>query len=687
MPRTRANSKGRCFSLDLAGLRNENMKNQTYQPTNKVVIHRLNRFYLWLVLGITLLAANAATAAVTAITVGSQTGGLVYGTAGSATYTLSFPRNANSPSISGLAVSGLPTGASYSLTFTNNTQSGNHDIPSDTLTISISSSTPAGTNTFTVSSTSPVLSNTGKLVVNGKSLSITGVTAANKTYDGTLVAGLSGGTLNGVANGDSVTIVAGSGTFASSSPGTWTVTATGYALGGTDAGKYTLAGQPSVPNATISAKALTVSGLSAVSKTYDQMATAALSGTAALQTAEAPGTGSGVDGAPYTGDTVALSGSPGGTFAGTNVGTGISVTVSGLSLAGAQSGNYTLTEPVLSANIQAVGVTITAGVTANDKVYDQTTAATINTNGNIQFSGLLGGDSLTIITNGYVASFASAGVGSNQPVTVSNLVLGGASAGNYTLLAQPSLTASIFALGVTITSGVTANDKIYDQTPTATINTNGNIQFSGLLGGDNLTIITNGYVASFASASAGSNQTVTVSGIVLGGASAGNYLLSAQPVLTASIVRRTLNVTATGVNKVYDGTTNATVTLSDNHLGGDAVTDSYTAASFGDAGVGTNKTVTVTGIGISGATAGDYAPASTTALTTANISVAMVTPVITLNNKVYDGTTSPTTISNRSLTGVIGTDDVNLGTSGTVAAFSGKTVGSYLAIWPSASRA
>ena len=80
-----------------------------------------------------------------------------------------------------------------------------------------------------------------------------------------------------------------------------------------------------------------------------------------------------------------------------------------------------------------------------------------------------------------------------------------------------------------------------------------------------------------------------------------------------------LTVIATGVNKTYDGTTNATVILSDNRIAGDDLTGSYTNAFFADPNVGTNKLVTVTGISISGSDAGNYTLANTTATTTAKI--------------------------------------------------------------------
>ena len=52
--------------------------------------------------------------------------------------------------------------------------------------------------------------------------------------------------------------------------------------------------------------------------------------------------------------------------------------------------------------------------------------------------------------------------------------------------------------------------------------------------------------------------------------------------------------------KVYDGTSTATVTLSDNRIAGDVFTDSYTAAVFADKNVGASKPVSVSGLAVSG---------------------------------------------------------------------------------------
>ena len=83
---------------------------------------------------------------------------------------------------------------------------------------------------------------------------------------------------------------------------------------------------------------------------------------------------------------------------------------------------------------------------------------------------------------------------------------------------------------------------------------------------------------------------MTISGLTLAGADMGNYTL-AQPSATADITARSLAVTATGGNKVYDAKTTTTVTLSDDRVSGDNLSASYAAASFDDKNAGNGKTV------------------------------------------------------------------------------------------------
>src|SRR5437899_2278720 len=105
----------------------------------------------------------------------------------------------------------------------------------------------------------------------------------------------------------------------------------------------------------------------------------------------------------------------------------------------------------------------------------------------------------------------------------------------------------------------------------------------------------------------------------------------------ANITPRPLTVTSTGINKQYDGNTTTTVTLSDDRVAGDAVTDAYTSAGFADKNVGNGKAVSVSGITIGGTDSGNYALSNTTASTTADIAPRPLVINATGVNKDYDG--------------------------------------------------
>jgi len=87
---------------------------------------------------------------------------------------------------------------------------------------------------------------------------------------------------------------------------------------------------------------------------------------------------------------------------------------------------------------------------------------------------------------------------------------------------------------------------------------------------------------------------------------------------TADITKRDLNVTATGHDKVYGWHNDCDVTFSTDKVSGDDVT-AKRQRQLRQKNVGSNKPVTVTGISLSGADAGNYNLVSTTASTTANI--------------------------------------------------------------------
>jgi formylglycine-generating enzyme required for sulfatase activity len=111
------------------------------------------------------------------------------------------------------------------------------------------------------------------LTVNPKPVSITGMTASNKTYNGTTTVTINTtrAVINGKIDGDNVTVDVSNAVFEDKNVGT-AKTVTGISLTGDDAGNYILI-QPNIkPN--ITAKNVTIIGLSAADKVYDGTATA-----------------------------------------------------------------------------------------------------------------------------------------------------------------------------------------------------------------------------------------------------------------------------------------------------------------------------------------------------------------------------------------------------------------------------
>nr|WP_256701715.1 YDG domain-containing protein [Burkholderia sp. SRS-W-2-2016] len=474
-------------------------------------------------------------------------------------------------------------------------------------------------------------------------LTVSGTSVSNKVYDGTTTAALSGGTLTGVIGSDSVTLTQ-SGTFASKNVGTGiSVTATD-SLGGSGAGNYVLS-QPTELSANITPATLTVSGTSASNKVYDGTTTAALSG----------GTLTGVIGS----DSVTLTQS--GTFASKNVGTGISVTATD-SLGGSGAGNYVIEQPTeLSANITPATLTV-SGTSVNNKVYDGTTTAALSGG---TLTGVIGSDAVTLTQSG---TFASKNVGTGISVTAADS-LGGSGAGNYVLSQPTELSANITPATLTV-SGTSASNKVYDGTATATLSGG---TLTGVIGSDSVTLTQSG---TFASKNVGAGISVTATDS-LGGSGAGNYVLSQPTELSADITPATLTVTGTSAsNKVYDGTTTATLTggTLTGVIGSDSVTLTQ-SGTFASKNVGAGISVTATD-SLGGSGAGNYVLSQPTELS-ANITPATLTVSGTsVSNKVYDGTTTAA-LSGGTLSGVIGSDSVTLTQSGT---FASKNVGTGISV-------
>ena len=98
-----------------------------------------------------------------------------------------------------------------------------------------------------------------------------------------------------------------------------------------------------------------------------------------------------------------------------------------------------------------------------------------------------------------------------------------------------------------VTPSVTANNKAYDSTASATLATR---SLTGVIGGDNVTL--SGGSATFADKNVGTGKNVTATGLTLSGTAAANYQLSSTTAsTTANITAAQLTATADNANRSY----------------------------------------------------------------------------------------------------------------------------------------
>jgi autotransporter-associated beta strand protein len=608
--------------------------------------------------------------------------------------------------------------------------------------------TYAGDNSFAPSS-SVAFSYT----VNAKPLLLGGVTAANKVYDKTQAADLTGGAMSGILDGEIVTVVPGSGSFASAEVGTWAVTATGYALGGAHAGNYVLAAQPGVPNASITPRplqlvgtraydgtAIAAAGILSVSNNLDDgnltlsgsarlaarevgaRAVSASTGLARVQTntgntgASAAATLSVVmDTVPLAGNTLVAVIATRGTTSGGNIVTSISQTGAAWVRA-AEAHNTSMTTeiwyaPNLSGAAQAItinqGSFLSAAVVMeysgvlSANPLDQTKGATgtsiaavtgttaTTTQANELWIGGIGFAHRTRTLGSLLNSFTAVGNSTSIHATNANnarvyalerfanatgtafsggtlssstqwagtiatfrmlapttMALVGAAAGNYTLT---GLSGSVqITPKPLMPSGLTSSNRIYDGTavadltgipvllPTEPVGT-GTSSDGKPYSGDSVTLAGTA-IAAFSDKHVGGLKPVTVTGLSLAGAQAGNYTLTQPPDLTATIAPLPLTVAAVGATKTYDGTNTAagTPTLTPSLVPGD--TTSILSQAFQDGNAGEGNKIIVPNITIDDGNGGaNYA---VTRVNDATGTITQAPASVTLGglSHLYDGT-------------------------------------------------
>ncbi len=217
---------------------------------------------------------------------------------------------------------------------------------------------------------------------------------------------------------------------------------------------------------------------------------------------------------------------------------------------------YTLDFVSGTLSVTAAALTVTANAVTG--TYGSSSANTLNGTTGFGSTGLKNGETIGSVTLGTNATTSTSGNynAGTWTVTASAATGGTFNASNYTITYQTAAhTVNQKALSIT---GVTANNKTYDASATATLNTGG-AGLAGVVDGlnnggggpvDTVNLNVGGVSGTFADANVGNGKTVTTAGFAIGGADSANYTLS-QPTTTATITAAGLTITATDQNQTY----------------------------------------------------------------------------------------------------------------------------------------
>jgi len=336
----------------------------------------------------------------------------------------------------------------------------------------------------------------------------------------------------------------------------------------------------------------------------------------------------------------------------------------------ADSGNNRVVEVQAALPVTVSPAPLTVNAVSTSKPY-----GSANPTLTYKLTGFVNGDDASVVSGSPTLSptATTGSVVGNYPITVVDA--GTLSAANYYF---PSAdfqngTLTVTPKVVTVT-GITANNKVYDGTTSATIGGLGNAKLTGVLSGDAVTLNTTGALGNFVSKNVGTGVTVDVSGLMLGGADAADYTYSATT--TANITPASLMVTAVANTKTYDGGILAAtlpVITSGKLLGGDTADFSETYATKN---VGTHLTLTPGGVAGDGNGGHNYTVTFKSAAL-GKITARPITVTAVTNSKTYDGTTGAAAIPTITVGSLAGGDTPDFGE-----VYAAKNVGSGLKLTP-----
>ena len=535
--------------------------------------------------------------------------------------------------------------------------------------------TGTGAGNYTLDKTA--LRGTGTIA--RRALTLGAVTAQSKTYDGTTDADTSkfGAVLNNAIAGDKVTATATGAAYNDKNvAGASRIDYTGVGLAGSDAGNYTLAATTAQGAGTITKRALTVGTVAAQSKTYD--------GNISADTSKFHATlGNLVAG--EEGSVAATA--TGATYNDKNVAGANRIDYTGVALAGADAGNYSLAATTAQGAGAITKRTLTVGaVTAQTKTYDGTTAADAS-KFRATLNNVVAGEENLVAATAAGAAYNDKNVARANAVSYTGVALTGTGAANYSIADTAQGAGTITKRALTLGAVTSEQTKTYDGTTTADAS-KFRAALNNAVAGDNVTAAAAG--ATYNDKNVAAANRIDYTGVALAGADAGNYTLAATTAQGAgTITRRTVTVGAVGAqSKTYDGTTAADASQFHATLGNfvageeGSVTATAAGAAYNDRNVAGANKVSYTGVALQGTGAGNYTIANTTegqgSITPKQLNLALTGGA--RFDKTYDGTANVTQSltkgTNYTLTGFIGTEGDHLALASATGAYTaGKDAG------------
>jgi hypothetical protein len=363
-------------------------------------------------------------------------------------------------------------------------------------------------------------------------------TVASRAYNTTTTAGtVTVGTVSTYVGSETLVITPSATNYADANVGPAKATTISYSLadgtGGGLAINYSMANFATT--GAVTAKELTVTGLSVTSRAYNGGTSATLSGSGTLQ---------GV----LNSEDVTLTGTPVGTYASKDVADDIVVSVTGYSITGGGIGNYSLTQPSLLGNITKKALTVTA--TGPTKVYGTALSAGTSITNFTHSNDEVLTEQVTGCTLSPDLAGQQAYTAVGQPYVVTpSLVTGinGFVESNYDVTYE-HYDGTVTAKQLTVT-GLSVTSKTYDGGTTSTLT--GTPVLQGVVNSDEVSL-TGTPVGTFASPNVANGITVTVTGFSITGGGISNYSLT-QPTLSGNITTKALTITAVNKTKCYDG--------------------------------------------------------------------------------------------------------------------------------------